>query len=65
MTVSELIEKLGACEKSAEVSILVEPNERCVGGTPCVGIERIAVGFDWDCGKVFILPNKKLVEVQE
>jgi len=65
MTVSELMKELGQQNPTDEVSILVKPSERCVGGTPCVGIERITVGFDWDCGKVFILPNKKLVEVQE
>ena len=65
MTVSELIKKLEDCKRSAEVSILVKPTKRCVGSTPCVGIGEIMVGFDWDCGKVFLLPGKELIEVQE
>lgn len=65
MTVSKLIEKLKTCDQSADISILVKPKERCVGGTPCVGIGEIVVGFDWDCGKVFILPDKELIEEQK
>lgn len=32
-----------------------------LGGTPCVDVDRIRAGFDWDSGKLIIVPEKPLV----
>jgi len=31
-----------------------------LGGTPCVGVETVAGGFDWDAGKLMIYPSEPL-----
>lgn len=31
-----------------------------IGGTPCVDVENIAAGFDWDHGKLIFTPSKPL-----
>lgn len=34
-----------------------------LGGTPCVGIDSIHSGFDWDAGKVIITPEQKVTSL--
>lgn len=38
-----------------------------VGGTPICGVRSIQAGFDWDSGKIIIVPerNLRLVDVDE
>lgn len=31
-----------------------------IGGTPCVDIERVSNGFDWDKGKLMLCPTEDL-----
>ena len=31
-----------------------------VGGTPCVNIELVSAGFDWDAGKIFLNTKEEL-----
>ena len=33
-----------------------------VGGTPCVDVKLLSCGFDWDKGKLMIIPEKDLRE---
>lgn len=33
-----------------------------VGGTPCVDVKYVTCGFDWDNGKLMIIPNVLLRE---
>lgn len=35
-------------------------NPNAVGGTPCVNVDSIDVGFDWDSGKIILQTEKKL-----
>ena len=30
------------------------------GGTPCVGIGNVSVGFDWDSNKIMLIPDEAL-----
>lgn len=34
-----------------------------IGGTPCVDVEAISAGFDWDKGKLIIRPDKPLTSL--
>jgi hypothetical protein len=34
-----------------------------IGGTPCVNIESVSAGFDWDSGKVFLSTKESLREI--
>lgn len=31
-----------------------------IGGTPCVNIESVSTGFDWDAGKIFLNTKEEL-----
>jgi len=31
-----------------------------IGGTPCVDIELVSAGFDWDAGKIFLNTKEEL-----
>ena len=46
---------------------IVVPIQRAfsVGGQSCVKIESIIVGFDWDAGKIFLIPEKKLRIIED
>lgn len=36
-----------------------------IGGTPCVDVETVAAGFDWDSGKMMIFPSKSLTALTQ
>lgn len=36
-----------------------------IGGTPNTGIKSIYLGFDWDRGKLLIIPEKTLREIDK
>ena len=38
-------------------------NPGSIGGTPCVAVKRIDVGFDWDNGKVLIETDVPLTQL--
>ena len=58
MKVEEVIEQLGAViarQPNREWKLVVKVfNPGTVGGTPCVAVRCLGVGFDWDNGKVMI-----------
>lgn len=35
-------------------------SQGAIGGTPCVEVETVAAGFDWDAGKLMIYPAQPL-----
>lgn len=58
MKVDEATDQLGgviARQPNREWTLVVKVfNPGSVGGTPCVAVKRMDVGFDWDNGKVMI-----------
>lgn len=40
--------------------VVVVNDPGSIGGTPCVEVETVAAGFDWDAGKMMIFPSKSL-----
>lgn len=63
MLVKELMYILSSCEPNDRVSILIQKPFTTIGGTPVAEIKSVSVGFDWDKGKVMIVPENKLWEV--
>lgn len=35
-------------------------NPGTLGGSPCVDVQEVNIGFDWDNGKLFLVPNCSL-----
>lgn len=58
MKVEEAIELLTgviARQPNRDWNVVVKVfNPGTVGGTPCVGVNRLHIGFDWDNGKVML-----------
>lgn len=46
-----------------EVVVEYKPPFTTVGGLPCVSVNRVWKGFDWDDGKFFIVTEKPLTLV--
>lgn len=61
MTVGELIKALKRHDDEQVVEILV--HNPSVGPSRGTGIKCICGGIDWDKGRLFIYPEKHLVEV--
>ena len=61
MTVGEMIKALKRYDENTEIEIRV--HNPSVG--PCRGtrVKSIGMGIDWDKGRLFIYPEKHLVEV--
>lgn len=49
--------KLGGREWDLVISVF---NPGTIGGSPCVPVERMQCGFDWDNGKLMIYPAQEL-----
>lgn len=68
MTVEQLIERLLVNyehHKNDEIVVRVE-EPGTMGGTPCIGIkDTLYFGFDWDHGRVFLLPKEELKTVKD
>uniref|UniRef100_A0AAU6W2I7 Uncharacterized protein n=1 Tax=Pseudomonas phage Touem01 TaxID=3138548 RepID=A0AAU6W2I7_9VIRU len=43
--------------------VVVVHSPGLIGGTPCVEIEHIAAGFDWDSGKLMFTPATPLTKL--
>lgn len=59
MLLKELISKLEYLSDDTQVVIQTYSPGR-IGGSPCVNIKNVNVGFDWDQGKVFLTPETPL-----
>ena len=66
MNINELNRQTSILQKTTDardpegVYIMIEGS--AIGGTPAVNVECVVRGFDWDHGKVFIVPSEKLVK---
>lgn len=64
MTVEQLYQALGAIVAAGRggesVLIPYDPGFATLGGQPAVEIEQVSNGFDWDNGKHFLVPSKRL-----
>ena len=61
MTVGEMIKALKRYDENTEIEIRV--NNPSVGPCRWTRVKSIGMGIDWDKGRVFIHPEKHLVEV--
>lgn len=63
MKLSNLIGALQAVQERSrdDLDVVIPISSPGVGGRPNVGISFLAEGADWDSGKLFLLPAKKLV----
>jgi hypothetical protein len=53
-------------EADAEkVTLAIQLTEDGVGPTPSEEVENIVLGFDWDKGKLMIIPSKPLAHIKE
>jgi hypothetical protein len=50
---------------SIKVAIPVKKLYATIGGTPCVDVESVSIGFDWDNGKLFVKPEKPVMLVED
>lgn len=52
-------------DKNEPERVVIQLEEPGVGSTPCVNIETMYAGFDWDHGKIIIVPAEPLVRKKE
>ena len=65
MKVQELIdalERINNFHPNQEVFIPVRAKFTTIGGSPCVGLKHVNAGFDWDSGKVFLVPDSEVTK---
>ena len=48
------------CVAKDDFEVVIRIHENWVGPTPSTGIKRIDCGFDWDKGKLLIMPDQDL-----
>lgn len=56
----DLYQRLADKNEPETVCIMIDGS--AIGGTPFVGIQSVVNGFDWDHGKIFIVPTEPLVK---
>lgn len=49
-------------DKKDPEKVVIQLSTPSVGGTSCVGVASVCAGFDWDHGKLFIVPSEPLVK---
>ena len=42
--------------------VVIQLSDWSIGPLPYSQIESIGIGFDWDTGKIFLIPSKELVD---
>jgi hypothetical protein len=47
-------------EKDEHTCVAIPTEDPSVGERSCVGIEMVYSGFDWDTGKIFLVPKEPL-----
>lgn len=67
MNIKELKEKLNFYEKRLDENdpVVIELAEPSVGTKAHCDVENIATGIDWDMGKLWIYPKKKLLSYEK
>ncbi len=49
-------------DKKDTEHVVIQLSEPSIGGSACVAVNDICAGFDWDHGKIFIIPSEPLVK---
>lgn len=66
MNINELKDKVDLyhphIDKNNPSEVVIQLSTPGIGTTPCVGVENIYAGFDWDHGKLLIIPNEPIVK---
>ena len=61
MKIRELIEALERVEeRNSNDNVVIERSDPSIGAAASSDIKSLNVGFDWDRGKVFLVPEKQL-----
>lgn len=62
MNVNDLADCLRRFTKKHEWGVVIEVKKpfTTVGGTPFVEVKSVRAGFDWDKGKIFLVPETPL-----
>ena len=62
MNVNDLADCLRGFTKKHEWGVVIEVKKpfTTVGGTPFVEVKSVRAGFDWDKGKIFLVPETPL-----
>lgn len=64
MKVKELVELLQ--DADPELNVVIDDTRfGTIGGSPSVGLFRLAAGFDWDQGKLILYPEKSMTSVDK
>jgi len=61
MRLSEFAKKCG----NTDLDLCIEVKGDGFGGTPTVDIKMVYAGFDWDKGKLIIIPEKPLAVMED
>lgn len=67
MKLSQLIEFLTSVKdrRDLSVKIAIEKPFATVGARPSVSVKSVSVGFDWDNGNLFIIPDQPLMNSED
>jgi hypothetical protein len=49
-------------DKKHPEEVVIQLASPGIGATPCVGVAHVTSGFDWDHGKIFLVPEHPLVK---
>jgi len=49
-------------QEHQDPNVVVAISGSGIGGTPCVNIRSISMGFDWDSGKIIVYTEGKLLK---
>lgn len=49
-------------DKKHPEEVVIQLASPGIGATPCVGVAHVTSGFDWDHGKIFLVPEKPLIK---
>ena len=49
---------------SNEIQVVIETADTSIGPKSCVEVEMLYSGFDWDEGKIFLVPNEPVRKAQ-
>ncbi len=62
LIIDEIVESYS---DSPDLEVCIPNNDdstKIYGGTPYTKINKVQLGFDWDHNKVFLLPEKDMIE---
>lgn len=66
MDINQLKEKIDLhhpyIDQKNPAEVVIQISSPGIGATPCVGVKHVYAGFDWDHGKLLVVPEHPLVK---